>query len=85
MKESAQISDGEKSIQDQEDGIAPRLRGTITLVCEDGKFGYIDGCIFVHHTEFHNGKQQLVLHGKVECETDYYCKKTSTMRGNLFY
>ena len=75
VKESIKILDGEKNIQVQKDGIALRRIGTITSVREDGKFGYIDGCIFVHHTEFHNGKQQLVLNCKVEYDTYYYWKK----------
>ena len=52
-----------------------RRKGTVTSVREDCKYGCIDCDIFVRHTEFHNGKQQLVLHGKVEYETYYYWKK----------
>ena len=74
VQENTKTGDGEMSIQDQEDSIAPRRIGTITSVREDGKFGYIDGGIFVHHNEFHEGKQQIVLHGKVAYET-YYCWK----------
>ena len=75
MKESAKTGHGEKSIQDHEDSVALCRIGIITSVREDGKFGYIDGGIFVHHTEFRDGKQQLVLNGNVEYETYYYWKK----------
>ena len=69
--------DGRENLhQDNETGGAPRRQGTITCGRGDSKYGYIDGGIFVHHIEFHNGSKQLVLYGKVEYEAYSYQKKT---------
>ena len=71
-QKDCKISDGRENLhQDRETGGAFRLQGTITSARDDSKYGYIDGDIFVHHDEFHNGSKQLVVYWKVKYEAYY--------------